>query len=156
VSIAGAGQPLYKTLLEQLQARAPAYVEDARRIVSALRSGETVPEVKPELQSLFRPSVQPFLISLFGYDPAVEIAKLKVPALVVNGSHDLQAGVADARLLAAAQPSARLRIVDGMNHVLKQAPADPQGNFATYGDPSLPLDPTLLEAVGTFLQKNLR
>jgi hypothetical protein len=42
-----------------------------------------------------------------------------------------------------------------MNHVLKQSPADPQANFATYGDPSLPLDPTFLEAVGGFLRETL-
>jgi pimeloyl-ACP methyl ester carboxylesterase len=156
VSIAGAGKPLYQTILEQLRVRAPAFVEDAGRIISALRRGESVPEVKPELQSLFRPSVHPFLISLFRYDPAAEIAKLEVPVLVVNGTHDLQVSEADARLLAAAQPSARLGIVEGMNHVLKQAPADPQANFATYGDPTLPLDPALLETVGAFLQAELK
>jgi pimeloyl-ACP methyl ester carboxylesterase len=155
VSVAGAGQPLDETVLRQLQDRAPALVEDARRIIAALRNGETVElaEIPADLQPLFRPNVQPYLISMFRYDPAAEIAKLEMPALVIGGSHDLQSSVADSRLLAAAQPAARLRIVEGMNHVLKQSPADPQANFATYGDPSLPLDPIFLEAVGGFLRE---
>jgi pimeloyl-ACP methyl ester carboxylesterase len=157
VSVAGAGEPLDQTVLRQLQDRAPALVEDARRITAALRSGETVPlaEIPVDLQPLFRPNVQPFLISEFRYDPAAEIAKLEIPVLVIVGSHDLQSSLADARRLAGAQPSAQLRIVEGMNHVLKQSPADPQANFATYGDPSLPLDPTFLEAVGGFLRETL-
>jgi pimeloyl-ACP methyl ester carboxylesterase len=156
--VAGAGQPLDETVLRQLQDRAPALVEDARRITAALRNGETVElaQIPADLQPLFRPNVQPYLISMFRYDPAAEIAKLEMPALVIGGSHDLQSSVADSRLLAAAQPAARLRIVEGMNHVLKQSPADPQANFATYGDPSLPLDPIFLEAVGGFLREALK
>jgi len=156
VSIAGAGKPLYQTILDQLRARAPELVADATEIMTTLRRGQAVAEVRPELESLFRPSVQPFLISLFRYDPGVEISRLEIPVLIVNGSHDLQASVEEAHLLAAARPEAGLRIIEGVNHVLKRAPADPQGNFATYGDPSLPLDQELLEAVGGFLRATLR
>ena len=38
--------------------------------------------VPPMLMGLFRPSVRPYMISWFKYDPAVEISKLKVPALI--------------------------------------------------------------------------
>ena len=79
-----------------------------------------------------------------------------MPVLIVNGSHDLQASVQDARLLAAAPPSARLEIIEGMNHVLEQATANPQGNFAAYSDPHLPLDPRLLQTVAEFLGANPR
>ena len=60
--------------------------------------------------------------------------------LIEQGSRDLQVSVADARALAAAQPRARLAIVEGANHVLKSVAGDDRpANFATYGDPSLPL-----------------
>jgi hypothetical protein len=38
-----------------------------------------------------------------------------------------------------------------MNHVLKVAPKDREGNFATYSRPMLPLAPGLLSAVTDFL-----
>jgi hypothetical protein len=46
--------------------------------------------------------------------------------------------VDDARALHEAAPSSQLVIVDGMNHVLKIAPADPQKNYATYSPPCNP------------------
>ena len=59
--------------------------------------------------------------------------------------------VADARLLAAARPDARLVLVPGMNHILKIAPTDRAGNAATYADPKLPLAPGLMEAITAFV-----
>jgi uncharacterized protein len=51
----------------------------------------------------------------------------------------------------APDPSARLVVVDGMNHVLKDAP-DTSSQAAIlkgYGDPSLPVDPRVVEAVAS-------
>jgi hypothetical protein len=57
----------------------------------------------------------------------------------------------DAARLAAADPRARLVLVDGMNHVLKLAPADPARQAASYSDPSLPLAPHLVREVTGFI-----
>jgi len=43
-------------------------------------------------------------------------------------------------------------VLDGVNHVLKAAPADRAGNMATYADPSLPLAPGVAEAVADFVK----
>jgi len=139
VSIAGSGQPIYDTILDQLKARMPADVKEAGRIINSLRQGKRVAQVSPELQIQFRPSVQPFLISMFRYDPAKEIARFHMPVLIVNGSRDLQIDVTQAKVLASAKPDATLSIIDGMNHVLKEAPEDQQDNIATYSNPQLPL-----------------
>jgi pimeloyl-ACP methyl ester carboxylesterase len=156
VSISGSGKPIYETLLDQLKTQMPGVVEEADQIINALRSGQRIEKVSPELQGLFRPSIQPFLISMFRYDPASEIVKLEEPVLIVNGSRDLQTDVTQAKLLAAAKPEASLCIIDGMNHVLKDAPPDQEGNLATYSDPKLPLAGGLLECVGSFLEKTLQ
>jgi pimeloyl-ACP methyl ester carboxylesterase len=156
VSISGSGKPIYETLLDQLNGQMPDVVEEAVRIIDALRVGKQVGQVTPQLQSLFRPSVQPFLISLFAYDPAEQIRKLEIPVLIVNGSRDLQTDVTQAKVLSAAKPQAGLCIIDSMNHVLKDAPRDQQGNLATYSDPTLPLAAGLLNFVGSFLRSNLR
>jgi pimeloyl-ACP methyl ester carboxylesterase len=156
VSISGSGKPINEILLDQLNRQMPTGVEEAGRIIDSLRRGKTVEQVSPQLQSLFRPGVQPFLISLFPYDPAEEISKLEMPVLIVNGRRDLQTDVSQARVLSAAKPEASLCIIDSMNHVLKDAPRDQQGNLATYSDPALPLAWGLLKCVGSFLQSNLR
>jgi hypothetical protein len=57
----------------------------------------------------------------------------------------------DAKLLAAADPKAKLLVIDGMNHMLVNAPADRAANIATYSDPSLPLSPELVPAIAQFL-----
>ena len=55
-------------------------------------------------------------------------------------------------MLEAAQPDAELVIVEGMNHVLKDAPADPAANGATYSNPALPLAKGLVKPLVTFLK----
>ena len=121
------------------------------RINASLLAGKAVANVNPDLYALFRPSVQPYLISEYKYDPAKEIAKLRIPVLIVQGTHDIQVDVKDARLLAAADPRAKLLLIDGMNHILVDAPAERAANIATYSEPQLPLDPHLVPAIARFL-----
>ena len=91
------------------------------------------------LQVIFRPSVQPYLISLFRQDPAAAFARLKMPALIVQGSSDVQVGVGDAQMLKAAKPDAQLAVIEGMNHVMRIVPNDLKRQLASYKDPQLPL-----------------
>ena len=67
---------------------------------------------------LFRPTVQPYLISWFRHDPAAVLGELEMPALVVHGTADSQVDVGQARLLHAGKPDARLVLVEGMDHLL--------------------------------------
>jgi fermentation-respiration switch protein FrsA (DUF1100 family) len=97
--------------------------------------------------------VQPYLISWFRYDPARWIAPLTVPILVVQGTTDLQVSVDDARRLAAANPKAKLLVVEGMNHVLKEVPPDREKQMASYSDPTLRLAPEFLTGVVDFVRK---
>ncbi len=139
ISVAGPGQFIADTLREQLSTLPAELKEEAEEILASLENGKTVSEVDENLQSVFRPSVQPFLISYMKYDPVEEIKKLDIPILIVQGTTDLQVSVSDANNLKDAFPEAQLEIIEGMNHVLKEAPADPQKNTATYNDPELPL-----------------
>ena len=59
---------------------------------------------------------------------------------------------ADARLLASADPRAKLVIVDGMNHVLKLVPSDMAQQLKSYSDPSLPVAPELVSAIASFVK----
>ena len=79
---------------------------------------ETLDDVPDELILLFRPSVQPYLISWFREDPAEAIAQLQQPVLIVQGTRDAQVGVEQAQRLHDAQPQARLRVMEGIDHLL--------------------------------------
>ena len=71
--------------------------------------------------------------------------------LILQGDKDIQVSVADERLKAT-NPSAKLKILPGINHVLKYvANDDRDANLATYADPSLPLGPGVVDAVADFV-----
>lgn len=153
VSVAGPGRRIDVIILEQLKPQLPpALYEKTEAVLKTLAEGQTVADTPPELASLFRPSAQPYLISWIKYDPAAEIAKLKAPVLIAQGTHDLQVRVEDAQALARAKPDARLLLVEGMNHVLKMTPAEPSRQAASYGDPSLPVAPKLLAEFVAFVK----
>ncbi len=153
VSLEGAGRRAPVVLEEQVQGAgaSPAITAEVSQYDRSLLAGQAVPSPDPQLFALFRPSVQPYLISWYRYDPAAEVAKLKIPVLIVQGTTDLQVTITDANRLASASPRAKLTVIAGMNHVLRTAPADRGQNLATYTDPTLPLDPQVTAAVAEFL-----
>lgn len=152
VSLAGAGRPIDVILREQLAVQLKGQKKLLRKVnegIDRLKKGELIEEVPAELFSLFRPGIQPYLISWMKYDPAVEISKLKIPVIIIQGSTDLQVQVKDAELLHAASPGSRFILIEGMNHILKLAPSDREKNIETYSNPELPLAPELLRIIGT-------
>lgn len=152
ISLAGAGRTAADVLDEQLAKQLPeTMLADARRVIAELKEGRTVTDAPPQLAALFRPSVQPYLISWLTLDPAAEAAKLTVPLLVVQGTTDVQVGVADAERLAGKGGTSRLEVIEGMNHVLKEV-TDPAKQAASYSDPTLPLHPRLRAVIATFLR----
>lgn len=153
ISIAGVGRTADKVIQEQLRTKLPPQLlQESNRILDSLRIGKTVSKVDQNLVALYRPGVQPYLISWMKYDPSGEIAKLKVPALIIQGTTDLQVTVEDAKLLAAAKPGAKLSIIDKMNHVMKECDNDEQRNMATYKNPDLPLKTGLMEVLVNFIK----
>lgn len=140
ISMSGSARPIDQVLREQLaRSLPPPLMLRSNELIDSLKAGKTDDNVPPPLQVIFRPSVQPYLISLFRQDPAAAFARLKMPALIVQGSHDIQVGVDDARQLKAAKPDAELALIDGMNHVLRIVPNDVKRQLASYKDPQLPL-----------------
>jgi pimeloyl-ACP methyl ester carboxylesterase len=101
---------------------------------------------------VYRPSIQPYMISWMKYAPADHLARLRMPVLIVQGTTDIQVGVEQAQALKAARPDAQLVVIPGMNHVLKAVAADVANPVASYADPSLPLHPQLMPAIVGFLK----
>ena len=151
VSVAGAGQPADKIIREQLKNQPPSLTIKVNSILDDLVKGKTVENTPPELASIFRQSVQPYMISWIKYDPQKEIAKLRIPVMIVQGTTDIQVSQEDARRLAKALPRAKLVVIEGMNHIMKPASADRQMNILTYNQPELPIKKELIEKLVPFL-----
>ena len=140
ISLSGSARPVDQVIREQLaRSLPPPLMLRSNQILDSLKAGHPDADVPAPLQPIFRPSVQPYLISLFRQDPAKAFAQLKMPALIVQGSNDMQVGVGDAQALKAAKPDAELVVIEGMNHVMRIVPADVKRQLASYKDPNLPL-----------------
>ncbi|WP_066839159.1 alpha/beta hydrolase [Rufibacter ruber] len=152
VSLSGPGQPADKIIRNQLLLQPKAVTDIAYPALDSLKLGKTVANVNPMLGALLRPSVQPYLISWFKYDPQVELKKLTVPVLLVQGDQDLQVPKKEADLLLAAAPKSKLVVLSGMNHVLKEVGTDYNANVASYKNPELPLASSLVPEVSAFVK----
>ncbi|MCO7577280.1 MULTISPECIES: alpha/beta hydrolase [Pseudomonas chlororaphis group] len=152
ISISGTARPVDQVLRQQLSYRLPpALMVRSNELLDSLKAGQVDNDVPPALQVIFRPSVQPYLITLFREDPAAAFARLKIPALIIQGSNDIQVSVDDARVLKAAKPDAQLTLIDGMNHVLRIVPNDLKRQLASYKDPQLPLAAELGRSIISFI-----
>lgn len=153
VSLEGPGQPADAIIHEQLRsALPPEILARADSILAQLKAGETYTGAVPAgLESLFRGSLQPYLISWFKYDPAVEVGKLRIPVTIVQGTADVQVTMVDAEALKRGDPSAQLVVVQGMNHVLKYSPdvSSQAAILAGYTNPKLPVAPQAIDAVAS-------
>ena len=154
ISIAGIARPADAVLHDQLAAGLPKPVADqADAILASLAVGKTVPVPREmPLSAVFRASVQPYMISWFKWDPAAELAKVKVPVLILQGTTDIQVAVAEADSLQKAAPTATLVKVEGMNHVLKGVVGDQATQLRSYSDPALPLVGTVVDAIAKFVK----
>ncbi len=152
ISVAGTGRPVDQVVREQLQDRLPPpLLARSEHLIEEIKAGKTDNDVPEPLQVVFRPSVQPYLISLFRQNPTVAFGQLKIPTLIIQGRNDMQVGVGDAELLHKAKPDSQLAIIDGMNHVLRIVPMDIKRQLASYKDPQLPLASEVTDRILKFL-----
>jgi pimeloyl-ACP methyl ester carboxylesterase len=161
ISLEGAGYPASQILMTQLKTQlTPPLLASVETIINQLTAGEavtTLPEPisqVPALAAMFRDSIQPYLISWFQYDPAQTLATLSIPILIIQGTADLQVSQNDADRLLEANPSAKLALIENMNHVCKMVPANDQpANLAAYSNPDLPLADGLIDTITSFVMQ---
>lgn len=154
VSIAGAGESADKLIKTQIASKSNKQIEDMTfPIIDSLKAGNKVNKVDPLLNSLFRASIQPYLISWFKYDPQTEIKKLTIPVLIIQGNNDLQVSVKDAENLSKAKANSELVIVDKMNHIMKIIDGDQKANMESYNNETLPISETLVHKIVSFIKK---
>ncbi len=150
VSLSGAGRPIDEVISEQVVKNSPSMKEAVDKDFVLLKEGKTFENKNPLLASLFRESVQPYMISWIKYNPQNEIKKLSIPILIINGTKDLQVPPSDAELLNKANPKSELKIIENMNHIFKEIKND-EDNVKSYSDSKLPVVPELIDTMTTFV-----
>jgi len=153
ISIAGAGQEIDDVIIDQLANQAPGLVDNARTSFDDLRANGVALNYSPGLASIFRKEIQPFIFTWMQYDPKVEITKLNIPVLIVNGDKDIQVQVSEAELLKNAKPDATYVIIENMNHVLKEIKGNDLENSKSYNIYNLPVAPKLISIISDFIKK---
>jgi uncharacterized protein len=153
VSIAGSGQPAFELIETQLKKNAPPdLLSESKIILDQLKKGKTIEKISPSLMALFRPSVQPYLISWFAFSPEQELSQISVPSLIVQGTTDIQVSASDADRLLKSNKLAQPFLITGMNHVLKIVPDNMDLQKKSYGDPNLPVPQELIDKIADFVK----
>lgn len=154
ISVAGTGRPADVLVTEQMKTQPKFLADNFKVMLDSLRKGKFTENnnIDVKLYPLMRREIQPYLMSWFRYDPIREMKKIKVPVLILQGTTDTQIPVTDAEKLKKAKSEATLVIINGMNHILKEAPADREQNLATYNKPDLPLKAELVNSIVTFVK----
>lgn len=149
LSVSGAGRPLAAVVREQLARQLPANeLAEFDHAVAELRTGRALAPLRSStLRLLFRPNLEPFLRQALFADPLALAQAQKTPLTIIQGDTDAQVTVdADARALAKARPDARLFVLHDVAHTLKVEHEKSVGQ-RSYGDPTLPLAPGVVDAV---------
>lgn len=153
ISLAGLSEDAYTTVKRQLSNQPKVVRDAAYPILDSLKNEIKVNEVPAYLNSLFNPKTQDYFISFMRYNPRVEITKINCPILVIQGTSDLQITVEGATEMSNNSQNSTLKIIEGMNHVLKKSSNDVSENMSTYNNAALPLHPDLIMAINQFLEK---
>ncbi|MDT0688532.1 alpha/beta hydrolase [Salegentibacter sp. F188] len=153
ISLAGAGRSIDKIITEQIANQLPDLRENTRVALDEIKQKGSTTNYHPFLESMFRPNVQAFLASWIQFDPALEIVKLDMPVLIINGTSDIQIKTKESELLKEARPDSEMAIIDNMNHVFREIQGNDQlANSKSYNEPNRPLHPKLIPIMTDFIR----
>lgn len=158
ISVCGTKKDMVTLIGEQLKPMlTPEDFSVYTQISDSLKARKIFSKPMPAaLTPIFNPRSQGFLISTLKYDSGRELAKLKIPVLLIGGTTDLQVPAEAATQLSKINNKASLMVIPEMNHVLKKAPLDRASNLATYNNGTLPLHSDIMPILVDFITKNPR
>lgn len=152
ISIAGAGNTIDKIIVKQISTKNVEIGRIAEAHFRELNKTGEIIEINPNLISIFAKQNQPFLVSWAELNPIVEIKKINIPTLLINGDKDLQVQTIDAENLKKAKPDAKLVLIKNMNHVLKHIEKEEE-NMKSYMSPDFPISTQLIKTIVQFVKK---
>lgn len=152
ISLAGPSETIDTTIIKQITGQSAELGKAAASYFKELKETGNIKEVNPMLLSIFSKQNLPFLSAWIKYDPKKEIKKITTPTLIINGTKDIQISVEDAKNLKASKENSELKIIEGMNHVLKHIEKDTD-NILSYQSPNFPISKELIKVITTFIKK---
>lgn len=154
ISLAGAGEPIDNIIVDQINKMAPQLGDNARTAFDELKENGKTTSYSPMLETIFKPSIQPYMNSWMQYDPSEEIKDLDIPVLIINGSADIQVDTKEAEMLKSANEDAKLVIIENMNHIFREIKTDDKlVNTKSYNEPNRPLHPELIPLIIEFIKE---
>lgn len=150
ISLAGTGYPADEIIKTQLKSKSQQLYDICAPYLDTLKKGQLLKNVDPSMYMLFRPSVQPYMISWMKYNPQTEFKKLTIPTFVIQGDSDIQVSIDNALILQKAKPNTSYRIIPYVNHVLKDV-FDKTKQIQTYSDPTIPISNNLMNEIIGFI-----
>jgi uncharacterized protein len=155
------GRAPQEIMLDKAKGLPPELSSEMRSAIASLEQGKRVDSLQhPLLYMNLRPTVQPYLISMFRYQPAKELAKFSAASLVLGGARDVDITPNEVKqLLANSNSQARFVAVDNMNHALREA-ASPEERLTGMAGKSrsaamaAPIAPKLISEIAEFVRVN--
>jgi uncharacterized protein len=152
ISLAGNGDPIDVQLVKQLTRQDPALGEIMKNEMERVARGEMPEYTHPVTASLLKREYIAYIRSWMRYNPLEIVNTLEKPMLAVWGTSDERIIREDSLVTAEDLPDVQFAAISGMGHLLKHTDSRPDLMKRSYSDPSLELDPKLLEILGEFLE----
>lgn len=153
IAISSPGKKFSKIVMDQLSNVSGIDHKEAEEIIVRLKNGELTDQVSSSLQSVLGYGIQPYLVSLFSYDPLTEIQKINKPILIIHGESDHQMSLIQAKELAETHQYTDFLEIENMNYVMKMVEKDDMENQRlSFYNPRIPLAPGLVEAIYHFIR----
>lgn len=153
ISLSATGDNIGDFIVDQINNTARQFIDDTKRVVEKLKKGKTTTEYRRELSNMFHIDTQPFMISWMKYTPKDIIKTLDMPALIINGTKDLEVNVEDSERFAKSNPKAELKLIPNMNHAFYTIEGDRLENVKSYNESFRKINPELIDAIVSFISK---
>lgn len=153
ISIAGSAKPINEVIIDQIRSMDPSLEEKTRQAFNNLKKDKVVKDYPQALGSIFSRDVQQFMLSWMKYHPQELFKELSIPALIINGSKDLQVPIEEAELLKNAAPeTSELKIIENMNHVMFIIDGKELENSKSYNESFRPIATSLINEILSFIK----
>tara|TARA_R110000787_G_scaffold55942_1_gene128799 strand:+ start:1416 stop:2339 length:924 start_codon:yes stop_codon:yes gene_type:complete len=150
ISLAGPSESIDETIIRQVTGQSADLGKVTEAHFKELKESGDIKDVNPNLVSVFAKPNFPFYRNWMSYNPAEEIKNLKIPILIINGTKDIQVSVDDAKALHEANKNSEKKIINDMNHVLKDIQKD-EDNLSSYYSPDYKISKELIKTIVEFV-----
>ncbi len=153
VSLAASAKRIDSFMVDQVRRGSPELAYALRVVYDKWEKNEPVDSFPKAIKDYIHPALKPFVIDMMRFMPTVEIAKVRVPTLIIHGKTDVSVPFASGVRLSKAKPDAQFYLHESMNHVLKDGDLNLLDTKKVNENPNLPLSTGLVSTIVNFIIK---